>query len=279
MLYFWEHRDENDFSLNILYAAAGITKQGFYKWRKKSARTKEIETNTVLIITDIRKDHPTMCCRYMYHKINPSCFGRDKFLKLCDEYGFKASSKISTKKTTDSSGVIRFDDLRKGLKLQDINQLWSSDITYYDLNDRFYYLTFIMDEYSRRIIGHQVSERLYTKHTTIPALKKAIRTRRKSMREGIIFHSDGGGQYYSSQFLKLTNKYKFKNSMCEYSYDNPKAERLNGVIKNNYLKKYSIFNIDQLVKQVDRAVRLYNTDKPHSSLHRKTPVEFEEMIA
>ena len=64
--------------------------------------------------------------------------------------------------------------------------------------------------------------------------------------------------------------------MCKHPWENAFAERINGVIKNNYLIHKPINNFEELVKAVDRSVKLYNTDKPHSSLQKKTPIEFEK---
>lgn len=128
-------------------------------------------------------------------------------------------------------------------------------------------------------MGHHISTRLLTSHTTLPAMRLAIKTRGSNLKQGIIIHSDGGGQYYADEFLELTSQYKFKNSMCQYPWENGKAERVNGTIKNNYLKHWNIKSLAQLVKQVDRAVHLYNTDKPHISLSRMTPVDFEKKIS
>ena len=110
------------------------------------------------------------------------------------------------------------------------------------------------------------------------ALKKGIKTRKDSLPADIIFHSDGGGQYYDKEFLSLTTKLKFRNSMCECAYENGKAERVNGTIKNNYLKHYTINNFKILVKSVDRAVKLYNEDRPHKSLKYITPCAFEKKL-
>ena len=138
-----------------------------------------------------------------------------------------------------------------------------------------YFLTFVMDVYSRKIIGHSLSRRLTTQETTLIALQRAIKVRAKQDIYGLIFHSDGGGQYYAKEFLQLTKAYQILNSMCKYSWENPYAERINGVIKNNYLMHRTVENDQDLSKEVDRAVRLYNSDKPHKSLHRLTPDEFE----
>lgn len=227
------------------------------------------------IICQIRSDHPTMGSRDMYYKIQPKELGRDAFESFCKEYGFSIQKTKSFKRTTNSLGVTRFENLTINLTVLYINQLWVSDITFYEINSKFYYLTFIEDACSRRILGHSVSKRLFTEHTTLPALKMALECRGNQINEGLIFHSDGGGQYYDKGFLALTKHHKIKNSMCEYAWENGKAERLNGVIKNNYLIHRGIKDYEQLVKEVDRSVYLYNYEKPHIKLQRKTPIEYE----
>ena len=184
---------------------------------------------------------------------------------------------VNYSKTTNSTGVIRFVDITIDLKITHINQVWVSDITYYDIGGKFYYITFIMDAFSRRIIGHNVSKRLFTSQTTLPALEMAIKVREGMNLKGTIFHSDGGGQYYDNDFLALTEKTKLRNSMCEYPWDNGKAERINGVIKNNYLRHREIRSFSQLKQEVDRSVRLYNEEKPHIELNRLSPIMFEKM--
>ena len=126
-------------------------------------------------------------------------------------------------------------------------------------------------------MGHAVSQRLKTEQTTLPALQKAIKSRidLKANNDALIFHSDGGGQYYDKDFLVLTKKYKIRNSMCQYPWENGKAERINGIIKNNYLVHRIINSFEQLQIEVDRSVLLYNTEKPHIKLQRKSPIQFE----
>ena len=241
-------------------------------------KTQEEHSYLIDIIYQIRRNHPTMSCRAMYYKINPKTLGRDKFEFLCREWEFTSTRPINYHRTTNSNGVIRFDNLLVNLDLTGINQAFVSDITYYEVQGKFYYLTFILDAYTRCIIGYSVSDRLTTEKTTLPALKMALK-RQKSIPTGIIFHSDGGGQYYDKEFVKLTKKYKFKNSMCEHAYENGKAERINGIIKNNYLKHTQINNLSQLNKTVDRVVELYNNSRPHKALKYKTPqiIEREQL--
>lgn len=279
-MYFWIYRNEKSGSLNSMYKVVGITKQGFSKRRRRQSSYKEEVSHVKDIVLQVRKDHPTMSCRSIYYKMNPVFVGRDKFESICREVGLQAVKVKNKRRTTDSSGVIRFPNLIKSKEIKAIDEVWSSDITYFEVNNVFYYITFIIDNYSRRILGHEVSSRMLTEHTTIPAMEKAIKKRgKRKLKQGIIFHSDGGGQYYADKFLDLTKKYSFKNSMCEFAWENGKAERINGTIKNNYLKHWNIRSLHQLIKSVDRAVELYNNDKPHKSLSRMTPVEFENKIA
>ena len=127
--------------------------------------------------------------------------------------------------------------------------------------------------------GRSTSRRLFTDQTTLPALGMAVKLRAGLDLSGLIFHSDGGGQYYEKKFLQLTGKQNLVNSMCEYAWENGKAERINGVIKNNYLIHRNIKTFEDLVKEVDRSVQLYNLEKPHIGLQRMTPVNFENKLS
>lgn len=264
--------------MNTLYKVCGISKQSFHQYHNRLAAKLQEEACLVVMIEKVRRDHPTMGCRDMYFKIRPVTMGRDAFEDFCRQAGYMLARVRSFRRTTDSSGVIRFENLTVNLKLSQADQLWVSDITYFEVFDRFYFLTFITDAFTKRILGYSVSNRLLTEVTSLRALKMAIKTRDKENFSGLIFHSDGGGQYYDKNFLDLTHSLGILNSMCKYPWENPYAERVNGVIKNNYLKHRKIETFEDLIKEVDRAVKLYNHDKPHKSLNRLTPVEFENRI-
>jgi transposase InsO family protein len=163
-----------------------------------------------------------------------------------------------------------------GTELTCINQVWASDITYYRIGEQFYYLTFILDLYSRVIVGYSVGSDLRTISTTIPALKLALKSRNPSA--GLIIHSDGGGQYYCKEWLQLTSHYELRNSMCESVYENPHAERINGIIKNDYLVGYGPESYDQLVVLTSKAVIKYNSERPHQSIGNISPNDFEKNL-
>lgn len=265
-------------SLNSFFDVTGTTKQAFHAKLERLLAKKEAIAQLELVVSEVRKDHPGMNLRDLHFIIAPDFIGRDAFERYFLAMGYGVKMKKAYRRTTDSSGVIRFDNLIEGIELNDVNQVWVSDITYYRIGDVFYYITFIMDLYSRLIVGHAVSRGLRTEMTTLPALKFGLRTRGTKLIPGLIFHSDGGGQYYSTKFRKLTTEVGILNSMGVSVYENPNAERLNGVLKNNYIRHYAPRNYDQLVKQTIKAVRMYNTQKPHSSLNKMNPVAFENKI-
>jgi putative transposase len=256
--------------INVFYKACGWSKQGFHQYLQRRLSQHEECEQMLPVIHQIRKEYPTMSAREMYRIIQPERLGRDRFEAFCFSKGLKVLRKPSYHRTTDSLGVVRFSNLIKDREVKGINQVWVSDITYYRIHDRFYYLTFITDLYSRRILGHSVSKTLFTEETTIPALQMAL-TNRKGIKPTIL-HSDGGGQYYCKAFLSLTGP-TIANSMGKEAYDNPNAERINGQIKNDYLVHYDPQSFQQLQYETDRAVRNYNV-KHHSAI-RQSPVEFE----
>lgn len=262
--------------MNQVYRYTGYSKQAFHQ--KMDRKLREHEQNMLLlpIIAELRLEHPGVAARQLYLILQPENMGRDRFESLCFEHGFKLERPRAYKRTTDSTGVIRFPNLIIGIKFSSVNQAWVSDITYYQIGENFYYLTFILDIFSRKIVGYNVSKRLLTEHTTIPALKMAIKERKPAA--GLIFHSDGGGQYYSKSFLKLTGDHKIKNSMCDVVYENSYAERINGTIKNQYLRGYNPQNYYSLKVMTKRAVNNYNEIKPHKSLNKNTPAGFEKLL-
>lgn len=265
-------------SLNSFFASIGTTRQSFHAKLDRQLSRNEAMAQLLVIVGEVRKDHPGMNLRDLHRLINPEFIGRDAFERYFMGMGYGVKMKKAFRRTTDSSGVIRFDNLVDGFELDGVNQIWVSDITYYRIGESFYYLTFIMDMYSRRIVGYSISKNLRTVYTTIPAIAKAMGTRKDVSLKGLIFHSDGGGQYFSNEFTKLTSKAGIINSMGVSCYENPNAERLNGIIKNNYLKHYAPINFEQLVRMTDKAVKMYNTQKPHGALEKMNPVDFENKI-
>jgi transposase InsO family protein len=259
--------------MNALYRVLGTSKQAFHQYLDKQMLVIEEQQQLLPIIIQIRADHPRLSARQMYVMINPQSMGRDKFEQFCYLYGFKLAIKRAFHKTTNSLGVTRFENLIAGFELTGVNQVWASDITFYRIGERFYYITFILDLYSRFIVGYTVSIGMLTEQTTIPALNMALKLRGPA--QGLIFHSDGGGQYYCKKFLAITKSNLIENSMCESVYENAHAERINGTVKNDYLIYYAPQDYKQLVTLTDKAVKMYNFARPHSSLGNISPATYE----
>jgi putative transposase len=260
--------------MNLVFKAIGISKQSFHQKLSRQLSHQKESSQLLPRIREIRKYHPNMSSRSMHGMIGPVHLGRDRFESFCFENGFKIAVKRAFHRTTNSLGVTRFENLIFQKRVTGVNRVWASDITYYRIGEKFYYLTFIIDLYSRFVVGYSISETLLTEHTTIPALKMAMKTR--IITEGLIIHSDGGGQYYAKEWLDLTTRGRMRNSMCESVYENAHAERLNGIIKNDYLRLHGPQNYQQLITMTNQTVFRYNYERPHQSLGKISPDQFEK---
>jgi putative transposase len=261
--------------MNQLYDTTLIKKQSFHQMLKRREINQGEAGQVLFLVNRIRKDHPCMGIREIYFKLNPQGMGRDKFEQFCFERGYRVKRQKNFRITTDSRGVTRFPNLIKGLEVTAVTRILVSDITYYEMLGKFYYITLIMDLFNREVVGYSASKSLRTEDTTFPALKMTIKHCGRSALKEAIIHSDGGGQYYSNKFKKLTKALEMSNSMTEETvYENSHAERLNGTIKNSYLYCYAPQTFEGLEKELKRAVHMYNNGKPHHALNKMTPVQY-----
>ena len=264
--------------MNGLYEIAAISKQAHHQHMIRRA-VKTVQSDAILtLVKELREEHPAMGCRKMFYALQPASWGRDRFEALLLSQGFRVKYAPNYVRTTESQRKYVFPNLTLGLKLTDVNQLWATDITYYSLGEYFCYLTFIEDVYSRRILGYQASDSLRAE-ANIRALKMAFSTRKQHVFPGLIHHSDRGRQFIDLDYLELINKGKIILSMCEQAWENPFSERINGIIKNEYLKHISINNLKELKQRLKCAVDSYNYRRPHWSLPNKlSPVNFEKYL-
>lgn len=261
-----------------LYNHCQITKQGHYHALKREQEWQIKERLYVGFIMQIREIHPAMGLRTMYEYYSPDGIGRDAFISIGIYYGFRTKTFRNLTKTTFSSPYSRYKNLLVDKKLNDINQLWTSDLTYFKVNQRCYYIVFIMDVYSRTIVGYSVSDNMRAENN-VTALQMAFKYRKcKAFDNQLTHHSDRGGQYISEQYVALLTDAKIQISMCNEVYENAHIERVNGTIKNMYLEHWNITSFEQLQKLLKRAVNTYNNCKPHSAIGDKTPVAFEQYI-
>lgn len=260
-----------------LYRVLNMTKQSFFQKLKRSQREQYLGEQVLVQVDQLRRDHPRMGVRCLYPRIKPKGMGRDKFERFCFKHGYRVKTQRNFRVTTDSRGVIRFPNLITQGEFTGVNQALVSDITYYEMPGKFCYITLIMDLFNREIVGYCAGKSLRTQDTTIPALRLVKKNLGRDALKGAVIHSDGGGQYYAKEFLRLTKDLKMNNSMTQETvYENAHGERLNGTIKNSYLYCYGPQTFEQLQKQLKRAVHMYNCEKPHMALNQMTPVEYRK---
>jgi len=151
------------------------------------------------------------------------------------------------------------------------NQLWVSDITYWDIAGKYWYISLITDAYSHKIVGYQLAQSLEAIES-IQALQMALSTLKSTESHfNLIHHSDRGTQYCSNAYVKLLEAYQIQISMTNNGdpLENAVAERVNGIIKEEYLAHYQVSSIQEAKEILQKVVKLYNDDRPHMNCVQK----------
>lgn len=204
--------------------------------------------------------------------------GRDAFLDVLRENGLMLRKRKRSCRTTDSThGLPLYPDLVKDLLLHRARQVWVSDITYIWTDEGFCFLSLVSDAYSHEILGWFVGPTLEAIYT-LEALKMACRSFDGDKKEELIHHSDRGIQYASLLYTSFLKEEKIRISMTQSGdpKDNAIAERINGILKNEFLNHYQFKNIAQVRQKMEQVVRFYNTQRPHRSLDMMTPRQARE---
>lgn len=200
-------------------------------------------------------------------------FGRDRLFDLLRDNELLIYYKRKYVKTTNSYHRFKvYKNLIKDLRIIKINQVYVSDITYISTLEGFCYLALITDAYSRKIVGYNLSRSL-----GIEGCLKALRMALKRVKcpEKLIHHSDRGVQYCSHVYVDLLSSNNTKISMTEenHVYENALAERVNGILKNEFMLGENLVSFKIAKELVDEAIQIYNNERPHMSLNYKTPNE------
>ena len=225
----------------------------------------------------LRKAHPGCGVAKIYDTLKPNWIGRVNGVKLLYSYGFKLQKRVNYKRTTFSVSS-PYHNLIEGMLVTNKNQVWQSDITFIWVGERFYYLVFIIDIYTKQIVGYSVSDNMRTA-CNLKALHQAFRSQKGKDLSGLVHHSDKGSQYADHRYRKQLEDRGIWISMGMMAQANAYAERLNGIIKNEFLNKWSIKNFVQLKQRVKKAVDHYNNKRIHRHLPRKlTPNQFEAQL-
>lgn len=265
-------------SLSRFCRLFGVTRQAYYQhfWQVEYQSTEE--TLLVAEVLRIRKRHKHMGGRKLFEMLQPFLLehsikiGRDAFFDLLQANSLLVRRKKRKIYTTQSFHWFRkYPNRIKNVTPTAPNQLWVSDITYWKINCGYVYISLITDAFSRKIVGHHLANTLEAIETT-QALVNAL-GQLQEVPSGLIHHSDRGIQYCSTGYVKLLNDNHIEISMTENGdpYENALAERVNGILKEEYLEDYDVDNLEHARMALDLAISLYNNERPHLSCQYKTP--------
>lgn len=228
------------------------------------------------LVVDIRKEMPRIGTRKLYYLLKPKFdemsikLGRDGLFKYLKSQQLLVKPRKTYTKTTNSKHWLRkHPNLLVDKQIRSPEEVFVSDITYVQSRTGTHYLSLVTDAYSRKIMGHKLSNDLSTENV-IQALQLAIKN--KVTTKQTIHHSDRGLQYCSRMYQNELSKNKMLCSMTEgYDcYQNALAERMNGIIKHEFLI-YKCNNEQELKILIDQSIKTYNAKRPHLSLGLKTP--------
>ena len=241
--------------MNDLYKLCNISRQAHHQRLIREKNWASLEYLVVGLIMQIREIHPGMGLRVIYDILKPNGLGRDAFISIGLSYGFRLITYKNQIRTTFSSPFSRYKNLLVDKQLNNIDQLWTSDITYYNIADKFYYIVMIIDVYSRKIIGYSTADNMKAENNC-QALEMAFHTRKKKKYTELIHHSDRGGQYISDDYVSLLKNANIAISMCNEVHENSHIERVNGTIKNQYLRYWNSASFEELKRNVKRLLIL-----------------------
>ena len=254
----------------------GYTRQVYYR-AIKAEKAKQLRAQKVVaLVQEKRMVMPKLGTRKLYHLLQPELqalgVGRDKLFHILKANHMLIKPKKSYHITTNSHHRFRkHKNLVADMPITRPEQLWVADITYVGSRKNPMYLALITDAYSKKIMGYNVSNSLCTEGA-LSALKEAIKNR-KYPNKPLIHHSDRGLQYCSDIYQEQLQKAGVTCSMTE-SYDpyaNATAERINGILKQEFIEVVRVDKLDIMKLLVKDSVAIYNNQRPHLSCYMHTP--------
>ena len=272
-------------AITHLCSKVGMTPQNYHKTRKKREYQKVNEQFICDLVRREREVQPRIGSLKLYYVLKEELsssgvkVGRDKMLGILKSNGLTLKRLKKAPYTTNSYHTLPvFNNVIKDMTLTDPNQVWVSDITYIRLNDGFVYLSLVTDKYSRKIVGWALSKTL-TAGDTLNALRMALDDLPKGATP--IHHSDRGIQYCSHEYVKTLTDAGLGISMTEKDHcaENALAERLNGILKQEYYLKHRFKSFAQAHSAVKEAIGLYNNRRLHRALGLVTPVSVHRPAA
>ncbi len=273
-------------SYNTLCGLFGKTRQAFFKQLSLQEESLVKEEMILAVVKRIRAKANTH--RWGARKLKVLVdeelmtlnmhVGRDHLFDILRENGMLVRRRKRKFFTTQSHHWLhKYDNLIIDMRLTAANQLWVADITYIYSNGIVYYLYLITDAYSQKIVGWNLSHNLKAS-SAVAALKMALRNN-QGRNEKLIHHSDRGVQYCSKVYVSLLQKNKVDISMTRPGspQENAIAERINGILKEEWLYDTVFENLTQAKTNIKQIVATYNTYRPHNSLGNKTPEQVHDL--
>ena len=254
----------------------GYTRQAYYQGFRRGYESSAAIDQTLDTVEKIRKKHPKMGVRKLKVVLARDYgidVGRDSLFDIMRNAGLLMRKRMRHRRTTFSGhGMRTYPNLIKEIVPSRPDEIWVTDITYLHVQGRHMYVFLVTDMYSRMVVGWKVADNMRDDNA-IEALKMALRGMNPQYKEmPVIHHSDRGSQYCSLDYVKLMKKHSMEISMTEGGNprENSVAERVNGIIKNEYLYPLQV-SISGLHMRVHRAIHAYNAERPHLSLNMHTP--------
>ena len=192
--------------MNLFYNTIGITKQAVHQYSKRQVILNQRVMQLMEEADELRTEHPGCGVEKMYYTLKPNFIGRDRFVELFMQLGYRIKRYKNYRRTTITSKIY-YSNLIKGMIVTSPSIVWQSDITYYEVNSRFYYAVFIIDVYTRKIVGYKVSDHMRAT-ANVGALQMAL----KNYPPPTIHHSDRGSQYTYGEYIRI-----LKENLCSIS--------------------------------------------------------------
>jgi transposase InsO family protein len=234
------------------------------------------------MVHGIRRNMPMLGTKKLYwllkDKIKQQGYkiGRDKFFEILKLNGLLVRRKKRYVRTTNSNHRFKiYDNLIKDLEVTKPDELYEGDITYISTEEGYCYLAHIEDHYSRKIVGRNTSDSL-----ELEGVKKALEMAIKGKElTGMIHHSDRGLQYCSNAYTGILKQHGILISMSEKGnpYENAVAERINGILKEEFMLSKKFKTKKDAMKAINEAIETYNNLRPHMSIGYLTPNQKYEL--
>lgn len=262
-------------------AALGVSVSGFYAWKKRPASARQ--SADMVVLAHIRAEFATSNETYGSPRMHAELkdqglsVGRHRVARLMSENGLKARQRTRFRKTTDSDhgGAVARNVLDQDFSSTAPDQKWGVDISYVWTAEGWLYLAVVLDLFSRRIVGWQLSDRM-KRGLAMDALRRAIALRRPP--PGLIHHSDRGSQYCSEDYRRLMREHGLIASMSGRGncYDNAMVETVFKTIKAELIWRTAFATRADASRAIGRYIEgFYNPRRRHSSLGYLSPAAFE----